>query len=117
MVCQQVHSASRSYAVGRQSCFGLALVTCLFDGLLGCPHAVWQGVRQTPRHLLVLPHTSTLQNAGAVKAENLHCCCDDCMTPQVIDTDAFEVVVVSPRNHFVFTPMLPSTAVGTVEFR
>jgi NADH:ubiquinone reductase (non-electrogenic) len=29
----------------------------------------------------------------------------------------FEVVVVSPRNHFLFTPMLPSTAVGTVEFR
>lgn len=36
---------------------------------------------------------------------------------KVIDTDAFEVVVVSPRNHFIFTPMLPSTAVGTVEFR
>jgi hypothetical protein len=40
-----------------------------------------------------------------------------CAAVQVIDTDAFEVVVVSPRNHFVFTPMLPSTAVGTVEFR
>lgn len=36
---------------------------------------------------------------------------------QVIDVDQFEVVIVSPRNHFVFTPMLPSTAVGTVEFR
>jgi NADH:ubiquinone reductase (non-electrogenic) len=36
---------------------------------------------------------------------------------KVIDTDAFEVVVVSPRNHFVFTPMIPSSAVGTVEFR
>lgn len=36
---------------------------------------------------------------------------------KVIDTDTFDVVVVSPRNHFVFTPMLPSTAVGTVEFR
>jgi hypothetical protein len=29
----------------------------------------------------------------------------------------FDVVVVSPRNFFFFTPMLPSTAVGTVEFR
>ena len=29
------------------------------------------------------------------------------MLPQVIDTDTYEVVVVSPRNHFVFTPMLP----------
>jgi NADH:ubiquinone reductase (non-electrogenic) len=32
-------------------------------------------------------------------------------------TDAYDVVVVSPRNHFLFTPLLPSTTVGTVEFR
>lgn len=25
--------------------------------------------------------------------------------------------VISPRNHFLFTPLLPSTAVGTLEFR
>ena len=31
--------------------------------------------------------------------------------------DLFKVVVVSPRNHFLFTPLLPSTTVGTVEFR
>ncbi|KAK9915294.1 hypothetical protein WJX75_007230 [Coccomyxa subellipsoidea] len=36
---------------------------------------------------------------------------------KVIDTDKFEVLCVSPRNHFIFTPMLPSSAVGTVEFR
>ncbi|KAI7841841.1 hypothetical protein COHA_004370 [Chlorella ohadii] len=36
---------------------------------------------------------------------------------KVIDVDQYEVVCVSPRNHFLFTPMLPSTAVGTVEFR
>jgi NADH:ubiquinone reductase (non-electrogenic) len=36
---------------------------------------------------------------------------------KVIDVDQFAVVCVSPRNHFLFTPMLPSTAVGTVEFR
>jgi len=36
---------------------------------------------------------------------------------KVIDTDIYDVVLVSPRNHFLFTPMLPSTAVGTVEFR
>lgn len=29
----------------------------------------------------------------------------------------FDVTVVSPRNHFLFTPLLPSTAVGTLEFR
>jgi len=31
--------------------------------------------------------------------------------------DDFELVVVSPRNHFLFTPLLPSTTVGTIEFR
>lgn len=28
-----------------------------------------------------------------------------------------DVKVVSPSNHFLFTPLLPSTAVGTLEFR
>ena len=39
------------------------------------------------------------------------------MGAQVVDTDKYDVVCVSPRNHFVFTPMLPSSAIGTVEFR
>lgn len=34
-----------------------------------------------------------------------------------IDPRFFEVSVVSPRNHFLFTPLLPSTTVGTIEFR
>lgn len=34
-----------------------------------------------------------------------------------IDTERFSVTVVSPRNYFLFTPLLPSTTVGTVEFR
>jgi NADH:ubiquinone reductase (non-electrogenic) len=34
-----------------------------------------------------------------------------------IDLRAYDVTVVSPRNHFLFTPLLPSTAVGTLEFR
>jgi NADH:ubiquinone reductase (non-electrogenic) len=34
-----------------------------------------------------------------------------------IDANAYDVIVVSPRNHFVFTPLLPSTTVGTIEFR
>jgi len=29
----------------------------------------------------------------------------------------YDVKVVSPRNHFLFTPLLPSTTVGTLEFR
>lgn len=34
-----------------------------------------------------------------------------------IDKRTNAVHVVSPRNHFLFTPLLPSTAVGTLEFR
>ena len=29
----------------------------------------------------------------------------------------FDVIVISPRNHFLFTPLLASTTVGTLEFR
>lgn len=29
----------------------------------------------------------------------------------------YEVIVVAPRNYFLFTPLLPSTTVGTLEFR
>lgn len=34
-----------------------------------------------------------------------------------IDTRSYEVIVVSPRNYFLFTPLLASSAVGTIEFR
>jgi len=34
-----------------------------------------------------------------------------------LDKRKFDVKLVSPRNHFLFTPLLPSTAVGTLEFR
>ncbi len=34
-----------------------------------------------------------------------------------IDTAIYDVKVVSPRNHFLFTPLLASTTVGTIEFR
>ncbi|XP_052223057.1 uncharacterized protein LOC127838952 isoform X2 [Dreissena polymorpha] len=34
-----------------------------------------------------------------------------------IDKKQFDVTVISPRNHFLFTPLLCSTTVGTLEFR
>ena len=34
-----------------------------------------------------------------------------------LDKTKYDVTVVSPRNHFLFTPLLPSTTVGTLEFR
>jgi NADH dehydrogenase FAD-containing subunit len=36
---------------------------------------------------------------------------------KVADTYKLRIIVVSPSNHFVFTPMLASAAVGTVEYR
>ena len=34
-----------------------------------------------------------------------------------LDTKIYDAVCVSPRNHMVFTPLLASTCVGTLEFR
>ena len=34
-----------------------------------------------------------------------------------INKDIYDVRVISPSNHFLFTSFLPSTAVGTLEFR
>lgn len=34
-----------------------------------------------------------------------------------IDVEKFDVTVISPRNYFLFTPMLAGAAVGTVDFR
>lgn len=36
---------------------------------------------------------------------------------RTLDPSKFERIVVSPRSYFVFTPLLASTAVGTLEFR
>ena len=34
-----------------------------------------------------------------------------------VDKKRFDAIVISPRNHFLFTPLLASTTVGTLEFR
>ena len=34
-----------------------------------------------------------------------------------LDQKFWDVTVISPRNHFIFTPLLASTTVGTLEFR
>ncbi|KAL5721021.1 NADH:ubiquinone reductase (non-electrogenic) [Ranunculus cassubicifolius] len=40
-----------------------------------------------------------------------------CRFMKGLNTDIYDVVCVSPRNHMVFTPLLASTCVGTLEFR
>eukprot|EP00127_Corallochytrium_limacisporum_P005189 Clim_evm6s201 gene=Clim_evmTU6s201 len=34
-----------------------------------------------------------------------------------LDSNKYDVTLISPRNHFLFTPLLPSTSTGTLEFR
>ena len=34
-----------------------------------------------------------------------------------IDTQRYDVTIISPRNYFIYTPMLAGSAVGTVDFR
>ena len=34
-----------------------------------------------------------------------------------VDTSKYDVTVISPRNYFLFTPMLAGASVGSVEFR
>jgi NADH dehydrogenase len=36
---------------------------------------------------------------------------------KTINPDEYHITVVSPSNHFLFTPMLPSATVGTLEMR
>lgn len=36
---------------------------------------------------------------------------------KAIDPDQYHVVVISPQNYFLFTPLLPSATVGTLEPR
>ncbi|XP_047311371.1 internal alternative NAD(P)H-ubiquinone oxidoreductase A1, mitochondrial-like [Impatiens glandulifera] len=40
-----------------------------------------------------------------------------CRFLKSLDTKLYDVVCISPRNHMVFTPLLASTCVGTLEFR
>ncbi|KAG2709156.1 hypothetical protein I3760_05G225600 [Carya illinoinensis] len=40
-----------------------------------------------------------------------------CRLMKGLDAELYDVVCVSPRNHMVFTPLLASTCVGTLEFR
>ncbi|KAJ8761489.1 hypothetical protein K2173_001623 [Erythroxylum novogranatense] len=40
-----------------------------------------------------------------------------CRFMKGLDTKIYDLVCISPRNHMVFTPLLASTCVGTLEFR
>ena len=64
-----------------------------------------------------LSTTGRLNNSEKPKIVILGCGWGGFRLARVIDKKKYSVILVSPRNHFVFTPLLPSTAVGTLEFR
>jgi hypothetical protein len=41
----------------------------------------------------------------------------NCMHPPRADDGQYELVVVSPRSYFLYTPLLPSAAAGSVSER
>ncbi|BFZ57709.1 NADH:ubiquinone oxidoreductase [Savitreella phatthalungensis] len=40
-----------------------------------------------------------------------------CSMLKKLDTENYNVIVISPRNYFLFTPLLPSTTTGTIDSR
>lgn len=36
---------------------------------------------------------------------------------KAVSLEYYDITIISERNHFIFTPLLPSTTVGTIEFR
>ena len=73
------------------------------------------------RHLLRLHHSRTLatQASGRKKPKVLVLGTGwgGNRLARQLDKSKFDVEIVSPANHFLFTPYLPSTAVGALEFR
>ncbi|KAJ1724951.1 hypothetical protein LPJ53_000805 [Coemansia erecta] len=67
-----------------------------------------------------LPVVATPQRADGVRRERLVILGSGWGAVSIlktIDASAYDVTVVSPDNYFIFTPLLPSVTVGTVEFR
>lgn len=61
--------------------------------------------------------SSTVLHSKKNKVVILGCGWGGFRLARVLNKEKFSVTLVSPRNHFVFTPLLPSSAVGTLEFR
>ncbi|CAI5458123.1 unnamed protein product [Closterium sp. Yama58-4] len=68
--------------------------------------AAWQGGRMPPTAAGEKPRVVVLGSGWAA-----------CRFLRDVDTRVWDVVCVSSRNHMVFTPLLASTCVGTLEFR
>lgn len=89
----------------------------LFTGLAGTAYVSYQLYREknpAPQK----PQTATFSNGSPRKTlVILGSGWGSVSLLKNLDTTLYNVVVVSPRNYFLFTPLLPSTPVGTVELK
>eukprot|EP01084_Bolivina_argentea_P171953 297896_1 len=65
------------------------------------PHSSWDSISRNQRKKVVILGSGW---GGYSVAKN-------------INRNHYDVTMVSPRNHFLFTPLLPSTTTGTLEYR
>lgn len=105
---QKVQGKSYLFAVAAAGCMGAGLLVVLADA----------GQDNVP------PSTSIVGTDGAVsnsstkrKVVILGTGWGGISFLKSLDPSKYEVTVVSPRNYFVFTPLLPSVTSGTVEAR
>jgi len=77
----------------------------------------WRFLQQQVRSTVSPPATSTVATKRKPKVVIVGAGWAGNRVAQDLDKSIYDVEVVSPRNHFLFTPLLASTAVGTLEFR
>lgn len=105
---QKVQGKSYLFAVAAAGCMGAGLLVVLADA----------GQDNVP------PSTSIVGTDGAVSKSStkkkvviLGTGWGGISFLKSLDPSKYDVIVVSPRNYFVFTPLLPSVTSGTVEAR
>ena len=119
-VLQQQQPAAAA-SVSRSSLFKRAgkafLKLTLFTGLAGTAYVSYQLYREknpAPQQ----PQAATFPNGSPRKTlVILGSGWGAVSLLKNLDTTLYNVVVVSPRNYFLFTPLLPSTPVGTIELK
>jgi len=84
-----------------------------YTGHSGYDFTLWPRVRRT--QLAFHPRACALTNA--LRWSSAGSGWGSVSLLKKLDTENYNVVVISPRNYFLFTPLLPSCTTGTIEHR
>ena len=88
-----------------------------FDDDTVQPFAASHTSSTTPSHFAPLFRKQNTDQTSRQKVVVLGTGWASYMFVRAIDRHKYDVYVVSPRNHFLFTPLLASTTTGTLEYR